>query len=163
MIASGLIVGGSFYLKNSQTLKPVTISQTSLSSPKPTVAISQLVDPKLNQAKARNGYRKMVVQNYVKAIKKYAVDHGVIPSMITMAPKNISKKGADLCTLLIEDQYLGGRLETEVDSVTGNSGQVTDCSLNYDTEFAVAKSADGAKITVSAPKAELGEIISYSE
>ena len=91
-------------------------------------------------------------------LTKYVVDNnGALPPVITTTIQKISKSGADLCSFVIPkyDDKLNK------DSGTENSGLISDCSTEYDTGFTIVKNNN--LVTISAPLAELGEIVSSSK
>ncbi len=164
------MVTGAFYLeKTTQKIsQPATVLVTSR-TPKPSPTINPIPtglelskeEIQINLAKSHNANRRSAVAIYVNAIQRYIADHNSMPDSITTVPKHISKTGADLCDILIDGQYVSV-LDAEIDPNTGNLGKVSDCRLNYDTNYTITRSVDGTKITIAAPMAELGEVITIT-
>lgn len=78
-------------------------------------------------------------------------------SGVTSTPRYISKSDLDICAELIE--YMVNSLPA--DPLKSDGEKVTDCNSNYDTGYLVS-SPEKYKLIISAPLAELGEVIQYS-
>ncbi len=80
------------------------------------------------------------------------------PSVITSSPTEISKSGADLCSLLVP-QFIPA---LPVDPMLNSPDiEEIDCESEYNTGYTVVLNPDGT-ITVSAPHAENEATISVS-
>lgn len=108
-------------------------------------------------SEAHNTMRRSDVNKILYAVIQYKADKGSIPAVITTSEQEISKNGADLCKFLVPS-YLAG-LPVDPLGIEGNisSYKIKDCNAPYSTHYTIFKDASTNKITVRAPKAELGE------
>lgn len=106
------------------------------------------LNPARQFAIANNTKRSSDVNTILNAIHQYAADNkGVMPAGITTTVKNVSKGGADLCTLLVP-VYIA-QLPADP-SLNGGAPIDASCPAGYDTGYQVIKSATNDRITVSA-------------
>jgi hypothetical protein len=111
-------------------------------------------------AQSRNTKRKSDVNAILNAVGQYSADNnGLIPSGITDSVGDIKKSEVDLCTELVPNYLAGVPRDPSVDIY--EKGAVIICDEDYETGYTVRKDSVG-KITVSAPNAELGEVISVA-
>lgn len=121
--------------------------------------INQLNPPR-QQAQSNNTKRRSDLLTILNATGQYQADHeGLYPKGIFSREKEISRKGADVCEDLMPDYISSLPQDPSINSSTFDRG--VSCEGNYVTGYNIVKSANG-KITVSAPRAELGEKISYT-
>ena len=118
------------------------------------------INPARQFGQANNTRRRSDVTQILNAIGAYAADNkGVLPAgiLLNTAPgsKDISKADIDICAALVTN-YIPA-LPQDPTTATGTS--VTDCTTAYVTGYTVTKDAAG-RVTVSAPSAENGEVIS---
>lgn len=107
-------------------------------------------------AEANNTKRTSDTNALLNAVDQYMFDHnGTIPPQIQLTPQEISSTGANICSLITPKNIAA----LPVDPLQGDASAVTNCSAAYQTGYYIKKDSQG-KITVSAPKAELGEQIS---
>jgi prepilin-type N-terminal cleavage/methylation domain-containing protein len=121
------------------------------------------INPARQFSQANNTQRSSNVNSILNAIHQYAVDNnGSLPSSITTTPAIIASGGApgtiDLCTELVTT-YIA---DIPIDPQTGTespANSVCGGTNTYDTQYEVFSSAADNRVTVSAPDAELGEVI----
>ena len=122
------------------------------------------INPAKQFAQANNTKRRSDVNAILNAIDQYAADNkGALPTGITAATLPIQKSAvpandADICAQLVTT-YLAA---LPVDPLTNNGTPVTACGVNYLTNYTVIKSASDNRVTVSAPAAELLEVIAVT-
>jgi prepilin-type N-terminal cleavage/methylation domain-containing protein len=115
------------------------------------------INPARQFSQANNTQRRSDVNAILNGIHQYAADNdGQLPAGITTTAVNVSNTGADLCALLVTD-YLAA---LPVDPSGGDPIDETGCAAAYDTSYTVVTSAANNRVTVTAPAAELGAIIS---
>jgi hypothetical protein len=117
------------------------------------------INPAEQLARARNSQRRSDIRAILSAVELYSADKmGVYPPGISTTVKNISKTGADICSVLLPEY-----ISTLPSDPSLKQQRITDkaCSGNYETGYAIVKSVDG-EITISAPTAELGDEISIT-
>jgi uncharacterized protein YxeA len=112
-------------------------------------------------SKANNTKRSSDVNAILNAISQYEADkRGNLSAMgIKATPTSIGSgigRLSGVCALLVPE-YIAA---LPVDPLT-NNGTASDCTGSYNTNYTVSKSASG-RITVSAPRAELGTRISVT-
>lgn len=115
------------------------------------------INPARQFAQANNTKRKSDINQILNAINQYAADNnGTLPADITTSVQDISNTAADICSDLVTT-YIAA---LPFDPV---SGSYTSCST-YDTGYTVLRTATGsaARVTVSAPDAELSETITIT-
>jgi prepilin-type N-terminal cleavage/methylation domain-containing protein len=114
------------------------------------------INPSRQFSLANNTKRKSDTKAILDAIHEYAADHrGVLPVGIRTTASELSKTNSDLCSLLVT-QYIAA---LPVDPQTNNGTAITDCNSNYSTNYFVVRSTTDNRIMITAPGAELGEII----
>ena len=117
------------------------------------------INPARQFSQANNTKRSSDVNAILNAVGQYAADNrGVLPTGITTATQNIAKTGADVCEQL-QTLYLAA---LPADPLSNNGAAISDCTTNYDTNYTIVRSAADNRITVTAPAAELGSVISVT-
>lgn len=107
---------------------------------------------------ANNTKRRSDVNAILNAVHQYAADHkGQLPAGIATSVESIGSGvgNADICTDIVPT-YIAA---VPADPLTNNGASVTDCS-SYTTGYQISKSNTNNRVTVTAPAAELSEIIS---
>lgn len=105
-----------------------------------------------------NTKRRSDITQILNAIGAYAADNGgALPSDITSEEQEISDFEADICLELVNDYITALPVDPEYEFDYGDE-PITDCDEIYDTGYNVSKSSDN-RVTVSAPLAENGEVI----
>ncbi len=125
------------------------------------------INPARQFAQARNTQRLSHVNSILNAVGQYFSENkGVLPPGIPKKPdasKSISKLGANLCDLLV-DEYMPVLLsDPSITQGAMSDGQInqTECLGDYDTGYKIVEEESG-RITVSAPSAELDQTISVT-
>lgn len=114
------------------------------------------INPARQFAQANNTKRRSDVNAILNAIHQYAADnHGQPPTGITTDLQNIASGAADICADVVP-QYIAA---LPSDPNTNNGANITNCGAAYTTGYQVQQINANARITVSAPGAELGETI----
>ena len=114
------------------------------------------INPARQFGQANNTRRRSDVTQLLNAIGAYAADNaGVLPAGITATTSAVSDTGADLCADLVQN-YIPALPQ---DPQVGTGTQIIDCVSPYDTGYTVSRDA-GNRVTVTAPLAENGEVIS---
>jgi type IV pilus assembly protein PilA len=117
------------------------------------------INPARQFSQSNNTKRASDVNTILNAVHQYAADHkGALPAGITTTAQTVSTAGADICALIVSD-YVAA---LPVDPLTNNGTPVSDCTGAYDTNYTIVRSASNNRITVSAPAAELGQVISVT-
>jgi hypothetical protein len=117
------------------------------------------IDPARQFSQSNNAKRRSDINAILNAVHQYAADNrGALPSGINTSENPVSTQGANLCSTLVPT-YLAA-LPTDPNVDMGKS--VSNCTSDYDTGYTIVKSASTNRVTVSAPYAELGEIISVT-
>jgi prepilin-type N-terminal cleavage/methylation domain-containing protein len=118
------------------------------------------INPARQFSLANNTKRQSNVTAILDAIGQYmAANRGALPAGITTSPTEIRKSGGvDLCSTLVST-YLGA---LPVDPLTSPATDITNCSSSYTTSYRVSVSASDNRVTVDAPRAELGQSISVT-
>jgi type II secretory pathway pseudopilin PulG len=119
------------------------------------------INPARQFSIANNTKRKSDVVAILNAVQQYLVDNkGRLPAGITTTTQPISHTGgADICASLVT-RYLSA---LPVDPQTNNGRPVTDCATEYETNYLIFRNSADNHINVSAPAAELGEVIGVSQ
>ena len=119
------------------------------------------VNPTRQFQLANNSKRQSDVSAILSAVQQYAVaNHGVYPSGITAAAQIIEKAGGvDLCASLVTT-YIAA---LPVDPLTNNGTSVINCGAAYNTNYTILKSAVDSRLTVAAPGAQQGAVISITQ
>jgi type IV pilus assembly protein PilA len=115
------------------------------------------VNPTKQLGDARNATREENVTTILDAVYQYEIDNnGNLPSSITSTPTDICATGASSCTGLIDLTVLtaNGKYLTALPE-DPQAGTATD------THYQISDNANG-RITVSAPDAEQGEVITVT-
>ncbi|OGH18406.1 MAG: hypothetical protein A3G13_02110 [Candidatus Levybacteria bacterium RIFCSPLOWO2_12_FULL_37_7] len=116
-------------------------------------------NPSKKFSQAYNTKRRTDINSLLNAINQYAADNkGALPSGISTSTQIISNTGANICLVLVP-QYIAS---LPVDPLTNNGTPIATCSGSFNTNYTASKSATNNRVTVSAPAAELGEIISVT-
>lgn len=115
--------------------------------------------------KASNISRKTNLDALMSALQLYIMDNPQTQLPASPFPRNISKKDVDLCPLVVP-QYIGGLARDPRQSYDRahpiySGGFIYDCSEDYVTGFTIQ--VTGTSITLAAPLAEGGEIISITQ
>ncbi len=119
------------------------------------------INPARQFSQANNTKRSSNIGSILNAVNQYAADNkGALPAGITTTAQTISNTGANICSALVTT-YLAA---LPVDPSVNGGAPVTDCAAvgGYTTGYTIIKSATDNRITVSAPSAELGQIISVT-
>ncbi len=118
------------------------------------------INPGRQFALANNTARSSDVNTTLNAINQYQSDKkGALPASITTTATEICKTGASSCTGLIDLSVLTAS-ETYVPKLPIDPGCPTGCDANG-TGYTVIKSTNN-RITVAAPNAELGAVITVT-
>ena len=117
------------------------------------------INPARQFSQANNTKRASDVNAVLNAVGQYMADNrGALPAGITTAVQNVSSTGANICAVLMT-QYLAA---LPVDPLTNNGTPVTNCAAAYDTGYTIIRSGVDNRLTVAAPAAELGAVISVT-
>ena len=125
------------------------------------------INPARQFSLANNTKRSSDVNAILNAVNQYMADHkGALPTGISactaVAPCDIAGPTAtgkvDICSILVSD-YLAA---LPVDPQTNNGAAITDCGLAYNTNYSIVRSTSDNRVTVTAPGAELGDIINVT-
>ena len=122
------------------------------------------VNPGRQLAQARNTERWAEVNAILSAVNQFEIDYGVLPDCATTTVSDI---GTGDCDLGATDLLLGAGFSGEQALVPGfiagiPAGPDAACSVS-DTCYNIATTAtDPARVTISAPNAELGVLISVT-
>jgi type IV pilus assembly protein PilA len=124
------------------------------------------INPARQFGQANNTRRASEVTQILNAVGAYAADHkGLLPPSLEAATAGttytISKAGAahvDVCLDLVPN-YIPA-LPQDPQVATGTA--ITDCSSSYDTGYTATVTVNGTskRVTISAPTAQNGEVIS---
>ena len=119
------------------------------------------INPARQFSLANNTKRKSDVHAILNAVQQYIVANGgVLPAGITTSVQTIAKSsGIDMCADLVRT-YIAA---FPVDPLTNNGTTITDCSSAYSTNYMIVRGAADNRITVSAPAAELGVVITVTQ
>lgn len=116
------------------------------------------INPVRQFQQANNTKRSSDVNAILNAINQYAANNrGALPAGITTTTQNISDTGADICADLIT-QYIAA---LPADPSQGGGAAITDCTVAYNAGYTVLTGSDN-RVTVNAPSAELGAVISVT-
>lgn len=117
------------------------------------------LNPARQFSQTNNTKRASDANTILNAIHQYAADNkGQIPAGITTTAQNISNTAANICAVLVP-VYVA---QLPVDPSINNGTSVSDCTVAYNSGYQVVKSSANNRITVSAPSAELGIVISVT-
>ncbi len=118
------------------------------------------INPLRQIAQAKNTKRKSDSVALLNAAQQYLTDHnGDLPAAIPNTPTEISKGGVDMCAGLAPIYVAGLPVDPELG---GGVIKTAECGTNYDTGYTISKNTSTNQITVAAPLAEYGEVISYT-
>lgn len=107
---------------------------------------------------SNNTKRRSDVNAVLNAVHQYAADNkGQLPAGITTTAAEVASGvgNADICDDIVPT-YIAA---LPADPLTNNGASVTDCTA-YTTGYEISKSATNNRVTVTAPLAELSEVIS---
>jgi len=107
---------------------------------------------------SNNTKRRSDVNAILNAVHQYAADNkGQLPAGITATASQVATGvgNANICTDVVPT-YIAA---LPADPLTNNGASVIDCT-SYTTGYEISKSATNNRVTVSAPNAELSEVIS---
>lgn len=117
------------------------------------------INPARQFAQSNNTKRRSDVNTILNAVNQYMADNkGQLPSGITTSAQEVANTGSDICSTLVSD-YLAA---LPTDPTVNNGASVTSCAGAYATGYTIVRSATNNRITVAAPNAELGEVISVT-
>lgn len=117
------------------------------------------INPARQFSQANNTKRRSDINAILNAVHQYAADNkGALPAGVTATDQEITNAAANLCADLVT-QYLAA---LPVDPLTNNGTPITDCAVAYVTSYNIVRSATDNRITVTAPDAELSEVISVT-
>jgi prepilin-type N-terminal cleavage/methylation domain-containing protein len=118
------------------------------------------INPVRQIGQAKNTRRKSDIIALLNALQQYATDHsGDLPVVVPATPTEISKTGVDLCAALAPVYVAGLPVDPELG---GGIVHTADCGTSYVTGYMISKDTGANQLTISAPNAEAGEIISYT-
>lgn len=117
------------------------------------------INPARQFAQANNTKRASDVQALLNAVTQYAADNrGTLPTGITATATAIGSAGVDICSFIVPT-YIAA---LPVDPLTNNGTPIASCSGAYNTNYLISVSATDQRITVAAPAAELGAVITVT-
>ncbi len=120
---------------------------------------SGLLSPVRQFSQSNNTKRRSDILAILNGLGQYAADHkGNLPPGIKSTPEQISSEGVNICSYLLPD-YLAA---IPVDPKVNNGQPVTECKGSYATGYTIMENPAKKRLTVNAPEAELGEIISVT-
>jgi hypothetical protein len=121
-----------------------------------------IFNPVVQLRKANNTKRRSDIHAILNAVNQFMVDNkGVVPAVIPVdVPTQIAKNGVDLCSIVVPN-YIAG-LPTDPNINTGRPIAEDGCTGSYYTGYSISQSSIDSRITVSAPYAEEGEILSVT-
>lgn len=119
------------------------------------------INPAKQFAQANNTKRRSDVNAILNAVNQYMSDtKGTLPTGITTTDQEISDGGADICAALVP-VYIAA-LPVDPQTNSGTPIDTTGCAGTYATGYNIVQSGSSARITVSAPDAELTETITVT-
>lgn len=122
------------------------------------------INPARQFSQANNTKRASDVNALLNAVHQYAADNkGALPAGIpdTTAGAAVIGSGVGqvaICASLVTT-YLAA---LPVDPLTNNGTPATDCTAAYNTNYTVVRSTIDNRVTVAAPAAELGAVITVT-
>lgn len=118
------------------------------------------INPARQFAQANNTQRASDVNSILNAVHQYMADNnGTPPASLTASGSGtISDTDIDICADLVST-YLAA---LPADPQTGEPIDEAGCAGTYATNYTISRSAANNRITVSAPGAELGQVISVT-
>lgn len=121
-------------------------------------AVIIAINPARQFAQANNAQRESNINTVLNAVYQYAIDNaGLIPSTITTTPTEICATGAGSCTGLVDLSALTTNAIYLV-SIPQDPQCSTVCAANG-VGYEIFRNATTSRVTVSAPDAELSEVI----
>lgn len=120
------------------------------------------INPARQFAQARDTQRQSDVNAILNAVHQYLADEGELPGddldpdEITTTVANIANTGADICADLVPT-YIA-----ELPGDPDSTGPFADCTVAYDTEYTIVRSATDDRVTITAPNAEIETSISVT-
>jgi prepilin-type N-terminal cleavage/methylation domain-containing protein len=122
------------------------------------------INPAKQFAQANNTKRRSDVNAILNAINQYMSDNkGILPTAINTTDREIADTaagGADLCATLVPEYIAALPVDPQTDN--GDPVESSECAAAYTTGYNVFQSGSDARITVSAPGAELGDTITVT-
>lgn len=119
------------------------------------------INPARQFAQANNTQRASDVNAILNAVHQYMADNNGVPptNLGASTSGTIADTDVDICGDLVSD-YLAA-LPVDPTS-TSDPVDEAGCAGAYDTGYTISRSASNNRITVSAPDAELGAVISVT-
>ena len=119
------------------------------------------INPAKQFAQANNAKRQSDVNAILNSVNQYMSDNkGTLPAGITTTAQEVSDTGADLCTVLVPEYIAALPVDPQTDN--GDPIEAAECAAAYSTGYEIVQSGTDARITVTAPDAELGETIAVT-
>ena len=122
------------------------------------------INPARQFSQSNNTKRSSDVNALLNAFHQFAADNrGTLPAGIPDTVAGAAVIGSavgqvNICADLVT-QYLAA---LPVDPLTNNGTPATDCTAAYNTNYTIVRSTTNNRITVAAPAAELGSVISVT-
>ena len=118
------------------------------------------INPARQFAQANNTQRASDVNSILNAVHQFMADNnGTPPTALTASGSGtISDTDIDICADLVST-YLAA---LPADPQTGEPIDEAGCAGTYETNYTITRSAANNRITVTAPGAELGQVISVT-
>ncbi len=120
------------------------------------------INPARQFAQANNTQRASDVNSILNAVTQYGADNnGTLPAGMPAVgtTENIADTGADICADLVPT-YIAA---LPVDPTSGADPVAeADCANAYDTEYTIVVNNASNRVTVAAPNAQLGAVISVT-
>jgi type II secretory pathway pseudopilin PulG len=123
-------------------------------------AILVAINPSEQISKARNAARKNDTYAILKMVQMYETENGELPNVAQLSSPVIIGSGTgqfDLCPYVVPEY---GNLPVDPGSTQGKISQVSDCTSPYSTDYTIVYNPSDRSITIGAPMAELGQLIS---
>ena len=118
-----------------------------------------VINPQLRFEEARNSERNIEISTILNAVHQYRLDNnGTLPASITQTPTEICKTGAVSCVGLIDLSVLTTNEEYLIEIPIDPNGVCNSNGVCY----AISKTGNSGRITVTAPDAETSSTISIS-
>ncbi len=116
------------------------------------------INPVGQIAKANNAQRMSDLNSLMQAFELYKAQNSTYPSSLTYSPVEISSAGLDVCKDMVP-MFLSG---VPIDPSSASGESIADCSKPYATSYVASLNEDGT-VTLTAPQAESGEVISVTQ